>query len=90
MTTFKIREAGKNGTVEVFDDRLVRTIKHRVTKNDVQTIPLKAITSVHHNRKITKTDTVQLQAGVVNYEWKVSKADEFVRVVNERIFSIES
>lgn len=82
---FKIRESGKNGEVEVFPDRLVRTVKHRVTKNDVQVIPMKAITSIHHERKV-RTDKVLLQVGVITYEWKVKGAHRFVNLVNQAIF----
>lgn len=88
MGSYKIREQGKNGRVEVHPDRLVRTIKHRITKDDVQMIPMRNITSVHHDRKTIKTDKVQLQAGVVSYEWKVSKADEFVDEVNKMIMNL--
>lgn len=87
MGTWKIRESGKNGTVQVMPDRLVRTLKKRIGKDDVQLIPIKHITSVHHDRKSLSTDKVLVQAGVTTYEWKVSKAESFVRAVNEAVFS---
>ncbi|MGI9528767.1 MAG: hypothetical protein ACR2NG_03580 [Acidimicrobiia bacterium] len=87
-TTFMIREAGKNGSVEVFDDRLVRTIKNRITKNDQQIFPLKSVTSVHQDRKMLRTDKVRMTVGIETYEWKVKDAERFVKVVNERIIAL--
>lgn len=85
MEEYKIRESGKNGVVAVYDNRLERTIKKRLGKDDRQTIPMKQVTSVHHDRKLTKTDQVRLQVGVITYTWKVSKADAFVASVNQKL-----
>jgi len=81
-----IREDGKNGTVEIFDDRIVRTRKKRVGKNDIQTIPMKSISGVHHDRKSLGTDLVRLDIGSVSYEWKVSKAETMVSELHRRMF----
>ncbi len=83
---FNIREDGKNGTVEIFPDRLVRTRKKRVGKDDVQTIPMKSISGVHHNRKTVGTDVVKLDVGSVSYEWKVSNAESMVAALHERMY----
>ena len=42
MPKFQIRENGKNGSVEVLDDRIIRIRKKFVGKKDIQTIPVKA------------------------------------------------
>lgn len=84
--TFNIREDGKNGTVEVFADRIVRTRKKRVGKDDHQTIPMKSISGVHHNRKTVGTDIVKLDVGSVSYEWKVSNAEAMVAALHERMY----
>lgn len=80
-----IRELGKNGTVEVFDDRLERTIKHRITRNDHQMIPLRNVTSVQQDRKMIRTDKVRVVVGIETYEWKVRNAERFVKLVNEKL-----
>lgn len=83
---FTIREDGKNGTVQIFDDRIVRVRKKTVGKNDVQTIPMKSITGVHHDRKTLGTDLVRLDVGSVSYEWKVSSAESMVSELHQRMF----
>ncbi len=84
--TYAIREDGKNGTVQVFADRLVRTRKRVMGKDDVQTFPLKAITGVNHDRKILGTDLVRITFGSVSHEWKVSDAERFVAEVQSQMF----
>ena len=83
---FKIREEGKNGTVEVHADRLIRTRKKTIGKDDIQTIPLKSISGVHHDRKTLGTDLVKLDVGSVSYEWKVSNAERMVAAIHSRMF----
>ena len=51
MSTFKIHEEGRTGTVEVLDDRIVQTLKKRLGRDDTQTIPIRAVTTVHHDRR---------------------------------------
>jgi hypothetical protein len=63
MGTYAIK--GKNGTVEVLEDRIVRTRKKLVGKDDVQTIPVKAVTAVSHDRKTLGTDEVKPTVGAV-------------------------
>jgi hypothetical protein len=41
---------GRNGTVEILDDRIVRTRKKLMGQDDVRTIPIKAVTGVSHDR----------------------------------------
>lgn len=84
--TYNIREDGKNGTVQVLPDRLVRTRKKTIGKDDVQTFPLKAITGIQHDRKVLGTDLVRITFGSVSYEWKVSDAERFVAEVQSQMF----
>ena len=86
--TFTVRESGRNGTVQVFDDRLERTLKNRITKNDIQIFPLKSITSVHQDRKMVRTDKVRVVVGIETYEWKIKNAETFVRLVNGKIIAL--
>lgn len=87
MAQYMIREDGKNGSVEVFDDRIVRTNKKRIGKDDVQTFPLKAITGISHNRKTLGTDEVKIQFGSVSYEWKVKDAESMVAEIHSKMFN---
>ena len=84
--TFKIREGGKNGTVEIQADRIIRIFKKMVGKDDIQTIPIKSISGVHHDRKTLGTDLVKLDIGAVSYEWKVSNAEQMVALVHSKMF----
>jgi hypothetical protein len=86
MAKYTIREDGKNGTVEIFDDRVVRTRSKRVGKDDVQTFPIKAITAVTHDRKTLGTDEVKIQFGSISYEWKVKDAERMVADLHARMF----
>ena len=88
MAEFMVREDGKNGTVAVHDDRIVRTFKKRIGKDDINTIPVKAITSIHHDRKTIGTDIVHLQVGsAVTYEWKIKNAEQMVTAVQQAMFN---
>ena len=87
MARYMIREEGKNGTVEILEDRLVRERKKRIGKTDIQTIPLRSVTGVHHDRKTLGTDLVRLDVGAVSYEWKVKDAEEMVAELHSKIFS---
>ena len=87
MAKYMIREGGKNGTVEILDDRLVRERKKRIGKTDVQTIPLRSVTGVHHDRKAIGSDFVRLDVGAVSYEWKVKDAEEMVAELHSKIFA---
>ena len=85
MTTFKIHEEGRNGTVEVFDDRIVRTLKKRLGRDDTQTIPIRAVTAVHHDRR-TGRDRVRLDTAGASYEWKVSNGRQLVDELNAKMY----
>jgi len=85
-STFKIREDGKNGTVELHADRIIRTRKKTMGKDDIQTIPIKSISGVHHDRKTLGTDLVKLDLGSVSYEWKVAGAEQMVAAIHTRMF----
>jgi len=86
MAEYTVREEGKNGTVEVLPDRIVRTFKKLIGKDDVNTIPIKAVTSIHHDRKTLGTDLVRIQVGMVTYEWKVKDAEQMVAEVQQAMF----
>jgi hypothetical protein len=82
-----VREDGKNGQVEVFADRIVRTRKKMVGKDDVQTFPIKAITGISHDRKTLGTDEVKITFGSVSYEWKVKNAEAMVAEIHKHMFA---
>lgn len=86
MGQYVIREEGKNGSVQILEDRIIRTQKKRLGKDDVQTIPIKAVTAVSYDRKTLGTNGVKLTVGSVNYEWKVKNAEEMVDELNAKIY----
>lgn len=86
MGTYMIREQGKNGSVEILDDRIIRKRKKALGKTDVQTIPLRSVSGVHHDRKTLGTDEVRLDVGPVSYEWKVKQAESMVAELHEKLF----
>jgi hypothetical protein len=87
VAEYVVREEGKNGKVEVFDDRIVRTRKKTLGKDDVQTIPIVAVTGVSHDRKTLGTDEVKLTVGSVSYEWKVKDAEQMVAELHSKMFA---
>ena len=84
---YRIREKGKNGTLEITSDFLIRTIKKRLGKDDRETIPIRAISSVRHDRKQMKTDDVQVVTSGQVWEWKVKNAEKFVAELNQALAS---
>ena len=83
---YAIREDGKNGTVQIFNDRLIRIRKKHFGKEDRQVIPLKAISSFSHDRRMLGTDIVYLNVGSLTYEWKVSQAESMVAELHLKVF----
>jgi hypothetical protein len=90
VAEYMVKEEGKNGKVEVFDDRIVRTRKKTLGKDDVQTIPFKAVTGVSHDRKTLGSDGVKLIVGSVTYEWKVKNAEAMVAELHTKMFAAGS
>ena len=76
MKRHTIKESGKNGTVHFEGLVLVRTIRKTLGRDDVQTIPLRSISSTHLNRRTLGADIVTITVGPLSYEWKSSTADE--------------
>ena len=74
---YSISEDGRNGSVRFEPGRLVRTVKKRIGKDDVQTIPVKAITSVQVDRKMVGKPVVTIATGAVSYEWKMARGEDF-------------
>jgi hypothetical protein len=88
MSTYTVKEEGKNGTIEVQPDRIVRTIRKLIGRDDTQTIPLKSVTAIRHDRKMLGSDYVQLDAGIATYTWKVKDAESLVHEVQTLMFDV--
>ena len=86
MGRYMIREQGKNGSVEILEDRIIRERKKTLGKTDIQTIPLRSVTGVHHDRKTLGTDEVRLDVGAVSYEWNVKQTEQMVAALHEKLF----
>ena len=83
---YRIREKGKNGTLEITSDLLIRTIRRRL-RGEWETIPLREITSVRHDQKQMRTDDVKVVTSGQVWEWKVKNAEEFVADLNQALAS---
>ena len=83
---YRIREKGKNGTLEITSDLLIRTIRRRF-RGERETIPLREITSVRHDQKQMRTDDVKVVTSGQVWEWKVKNAEEFVADLNQALAS---
>ena len=82
MNTYVIKEEGKNGSVELVDGKLVRTIKHRIGRDDLQSILIKSITDVAVNRRLMGSDIVTITLGnAKSYVWKTPHAEELAALV---------
>jgi len=86
MATYKIHESGRNGTVEVLNDRIVRTLKKRLGRDDTQTIPMRAVVAVHHDRR-TGRDKVRVDTSGQSYEWKVTDGKSLVEELNTKMYA---
>lgn len=84
--TYRIKEDGKNGTVEIAQGRLIRTHKKTLGKDDIQTIPIKAISAVDHDRRGLGSDIVRVTTAAGSYEWKVSNAEQMVAEIHAQMF----
>jgi hypothetical protein len=71
----KIKEDGKNGTVDVQGDRIVRTIKKTLGRDDTQTIPVRSIHEVKVDRKLMGSDVVVVSTSAKSYTWKSPTAE---------------
>lgn len=83
--SYVVREDGKNGTVSIEGNAVVRVIAKRLGRDDVLTIPVRGIHGVHHDRKTLGTDVVRVTAGSHTYEWKVKDAETFVAALNSAV-----
>lgn len=82
---YKIHERGRNGSVEVLEDRIVRTLRRRLGREDTQTIAFRAITAVHHDRRVGR-DRVRIETSRASYEWKVTDGAGLVEELNAKMY----
>ena len=86
-STYEIKEDGKNGTITVLADRIIRTHKKTFGKDDVHIFPMKSITDIRLDRKILGADLVKLKVGLVSYEWKVKDAEQMVADLQAKMYA---
>jgi hypothetical protein len=84
--TYIVKEDGKNGTIEVFDDRIERVLKKLIGKPDEETIPMRAITGVKLDKKLIGSPTVFVQTASHKYEWKIKNGEEFAKELNSKLY----
>ena len=77
-----VREGGKNGTVEINGPTLTRTFKKMIGKDDVLTVPIRMVASVHVDRRM-RTDVVTVTTtGGERLEWKTPGAQAIADAIN--------
>ena len=81
MTTHTIREAGKNGKIEITPTGIVRTIKRTLAKDDEQFIPFRSIVHVKHDNRFGRVPIVTIHTAAGNFEWKTNAAADIVKEV---------
>lgn len=96
---YAIREKGRNGSLEVTQDLLVRTIHDKEPPNfwtrrrrreGREVIPIRTITDVRHHPSRFRTDTVSVSAQGRVWKWKVSHAGEFVAALNDSVSALQN
>lgn len=60
---YRVRENGRNGTVEIQGNVIVRTFRKTIGKNDVQVIPVSSVSHVDLDRRSVRTDTLTVYVG---------------------------
>ncbi|WP_395154369.1 hypothetical protein [Ilumatobacter sp.] len=74
MGKFTVKEDGNNGSVEVKPDEIVRTHTRRLRRDDEVRIPMRTVSSVHHDRQLG-ADVVTVKTSGAVYTWKLSDDD---------------
>lgn len=80
--TFVVREGGKNAMVGIHSGAIVRVIKKRIGKDDVVTIPIRSVSSVHHDRKTFGSDVVTVTSAGQKHVWKINESQLFLDELN--------
>lgn len=78
---YEIKEEGRNGSVEVDGNVIVRTHERTLGKDDVQRIPLSQVTGVEVDNQNLRSDLLTLRVGPDTYTWKMPEAEAFATEV---------
>ena len=96
---YTIREKGRNGSLEITSDSLVRVIHEKEppnfwTKRRVhdkhKVIPLESVTHVMYRPNRLRTDVVTISTPDKTWKWKVVHAAEFVTELNDAVASLQN
>jgi hypothetical protein len=74
--SYTVKEAGRNGVVELQGQRIVRTFRKTFGRNDVQSIPVASVTHVDVDRRTFGSDVITVHVGVREFVWKTTQAEE--------------
>ncbi len=74
---YEIKEEGRNGSVEVDGNMIVRTFERTLGKDDVQQIPLSGVTGVEVDNRPMRSDMLTLHVNQQSYTWKMPEAQAF-------------
>jgi len=86
MATCKIHASVRNGTVEFLSDRIVRSLKKRLGRDDTRPLPMRAVVAVHRDHR-TGRDKVRVDTSGQSYEWKVTDGKSLVEELNTKMYA---
>lgn len=82
---YEIKEEGRNGSVEVDGNMIVRTFERTLGKDDIQRIPLAQVTGVEVDNQNLRSDLLTLRVGPDSYTWTMPDAEAFASEVLAQI-----
>lgn len=81
---FKVKEDGKNGTVEVADQGVTYTDKKLIGRDNVTWYKYNRIEYVTLISRMIGSDIAEISVGGTVCQWKTSNAKKLVAMINER------
>lgn len=79
MGKYTVKESGNNGSVEVRKDKVVRSFKKRLRRDEKDEIPIERVVSVSLDRQMGG-DVVTVRTKDTAYNWKLKDADAMALV----------
>lgn len=74
---FEIKEEGRNGSVEIDGNTIVRRFTKTLGNDDIQQIPLSGVTGVEVDNRPMRSDMLTLHVNQQSYIWKMPDAQAF-------------
>ena len=74
---YEIKEEGRNGSVEIDGNTIVRRFTKTLGNDDIQQIPLSGVTGVEVDNRPMRSDILTLHVNQQSYTWKMPDAQAF-------------